>query len=968
MKFISYYMETKFSIEDIQMAYKRFKSYVYYDNFNLHIRHKISDFESGDIDKKIEDLCYNLNYFCSDNLTTVFNKLIKNSGYIILPKTFKSNEDRNKEVESTDAYLLTNKNISSFEVSKITILYDAPVELFIIATIWTTRINNYLNISSDNYGYVVPSIQNSKLLFEPYFNKYQEWRDKGINAAKQQIERGNNVLIITLDIKNYFHSVQVDFNALKKNIPVEDILTVKLTDIIESICKDHTIKIYGNTRKNPILPIGLPSSSIIANWILAEFDNDVKYLTAPVYYGRYVDDMFLVIANVEPDSGNVAQWMCNRFFQDGKVLKRNKKKNVLELKSKRCKGLVIQTEKLRLFYFDSHWSLAVLNKFQTTLQENSSAFWFLPNEEDLKTSLDDTYDLQYEDTINKFRSVSSCKVNKYGASVFLAKRLKLAILSPEKHDKSLSDEIFRFFNGLSIVSMYSMWEKVFTYFSITHDYKSICKLQTLIGNGINKINVTSVEYNIDDINSKIQQHLKEHMLNCLMLAKVFVKNNIGLKDTQNIVRDGAIKFKKALMTRHTYLSLPIFALTHKFIEEDVNISDFDIYDLESNNISSFISNRNWLIPRTIQLHEICTLQIPMSLYRNQSFYKKDGNYVNNEFITSCFNLFLKLNGEDLKKTIQNNKHKIYSETNDAGDRILRIYSEIIHVNTSSIKNRIKVGISNVNTDYKDIEAAILHGSSLDVKKRTRHIDILNQAEKIQSDILLLPEVFVPFDWLCAYADEARRKQRAMIFGLEHFSLNNICYNLAITLLPFEYRGRKEVLIIPRVKNHYSPSEVREIEGHRKQIPTKEFSTYHLFQWNGIQFSVYNCYELTDIVHRSIFRSELDILFAIEYNRDINYFSNISESVSRDLHCYYVQANTSDYGDSRVVEPKKRDYQNPVRVKGGDNDVILSYELDITALRVFQGKTHNLQKDDKKFKMTPPDFQHEKVDKRGNYNI
>lgn len=961
-------METKFSIEDIQTAYKRFKSYVYYDNFNLHIRHKISDFESEDIDKKIEELCDKLNCFCDGNSTSVFNKLIKDSGYIILPKTFKLNEDKNKVGEEADAYLLTNKNISSFEVSKITILYDAPIELFIIATIWTTRINNYLNISSDNYGYVVPSIQNSRLLFEPYFNKYQEWRDKGINAAKQQIERGNNVLIITLDIKNYFHSVQVDFSALKKNIPVEDILTRKLTDIIESICKDHTTKIYGSTKKKPILPIGLPSSGIIANWILAEFDKDIKYSTAPVYYGRYVDDMFLVVANVEPDSENVAQWMCNRFFQDGKVLKRDKKKNVLELKSKRCKDLVIQTEKLRLFYFDSHWSLAVLNKFQTTLQENSSAFWFLPNEEDLKTSLDDTYDLQYEDTINKFRSVSSCKVNKYGASVFLAKRLKLAILSPGKYDKSLSDEIFRFFNGLSIISMYSMWEKVFTYFSITHDYKSICKLQTLIGNGIDKVNVTSSEYNINDINIKIQQHLKEHMLNCLMLAKVLVKNNIGLKDTQSFVRDGAVKLKKALMTRHIYLPLPIFALTQKYIYEDINISDFDISDLESNNIPSFISNRNWLIPRNIQLHEICTLQIPMSLYRNQSFYKIDDNGVNNEFITSCLNLFLKLNGEDLKTTIQNKKHKMYSEMTDAGERVLRIYSEIIHANTGSIKNRIKVGISNVNTDYKDRETAILHGSSLDVKKRTRHIDILNQAEKIQTDILLLPEVFVPFDWLCAYADEARRKQRAMIFGLEHFSLKNICYNLAITLLPFEFRGRKEVLIIPRVKNHYSPSEIREIEGNRKQIPTKDFSTYHLFQWNGIQFSVYNCYELTDIVHRSIFRSELDILFAIEYNRDVNYFSNISESVSRDLHCYYVQANTAYYGDSRVVEPKKRDYQNPVRVKGGDNDVILSYELDIATLRKFQSKTHNLQKDDKEFKMTPPDFQHEKVDKRGNYNI
>lgn len=959
-------MKSKFNIEDIREAYKKLKSYIYYDNFNLHLRYNISDFESENIDTKLQKLCNNLNKYCEGNSIDVFDKLIEKSGYIILPKAFKSNEEKDNEDKDkkNDGCLLTNKNISSFEVSKITVLYDAPIELFIIATIWTTIINKELNISSDNYGYVVPPAKKSKLLFEPYFKKYQEWRDKGINAAKQQIERGNNVLIITLDIKNYFHSVQVDFNALKESISKENILAIKLTNIIELICKDHTAKIYGKNKEKPILPIGLPSSGIIANWILSEFDKDIKNSTAPVYYGRYVDDMFLVVTNVEPDSNDVAKWLCNRFFQNEKVLK--KVNDVLELKSERCSGLEIQTEKLRLFYFDAHWPLAVLNKFQTTLQENSSAFWFLPNEEDLKNSLDDTYDLQYEDTINKFRSISTCKVNKYGASVFLAKRLKLAILSPGKYDKSLRDEIFRFFNGLSIITMYSMWEKVFTYFSITHDYKSICKLQTLIGYGIDEIKINNefINYHIDDINDKIQQHLRTHMLNCLMLAKVFIKNNIGLARTQTTIREGAIKFKKALMTRHYYLPLPIFALTPKFINEDINISDFDISDLESNNILSDISSRSWLIPRNIQLHEICTLLIPILLSENQSFYNKNNNTIFNAFIKLCLTLYNNLNGENLKTTIQNKKHKSYFETTDTEKKVLRIYSEIIHVNTSSTKNKIKIGISNVNTNFEDIETAILNGSSLDVKKRSRHIDILNQAEKIQTDILLLPEVFVPFDWLCAYADEARRKQRAMIFGLEHFSLKRICYNLAITLLPFEYCGKKEVLIIPRIKNHYSPNEIMRIEGNRKQIPSKQFSNYHLFQWNGIQFSVYNCYELTDIVHRSIFRSELDILFAIEYNRDVNYFSNISESVSRDLHCYYVQANTSSYGDSRVVEPKKTDYQNPVRVKGGNNDVILSYELDIATLRRFQYQTHNLQRDSGAFKMTPPDFQHEKIDKRG----
>lgn len=966
-------MSKEITIEDIHEAYKKFKSYIYYDNFNLHLRGKLADFETEELDKKLEDLCKNLKQFCKGGAIDVFKSMIEGSTYIVFPKSFKSSDGTRNE---GDACVLTNKNVSSFNVSKITILYDAPIELYIISTLWTIRAHEYLNISSDSYGYVVPKYPKSRLLFEPYFNKYQEWRDRGISAAKQQIERGNNVLMITLDIKNFFHSVKVDFVSLKKKLPKGNVKI--LTDIIELICKDHTAKIFGiRDEGKPILPIGLPSSGIIANWILSEFDKDIKNSTSPVYYGRYVDDMFLVITNVEPDSKNVTDWICNRFFHDKKVLKKSTDrdgKKFLSLVSKRCDGLEIQSQKLRLFYFDAHWSLAVLNKFQTTLQENSSAFWFLPNEEDLKNSLDDTYDLQYEDTINKFRSISSCKVNKYGASVFLAKRLKLAILSPGKFDKELTEDIFRFFNGSSIVSMYSMWEKVFTYFSITHNYKAICRLQTQIGKEIKRVRVAkeglACDYKIEKkvIGKRMREHLKEHMLKCLMLAKVFVRKNIGLKSSQDDIRDGAVKFKRSLMTRHSYLPLPIFALTQKFIEEDMDISDFNISYLQQCDIYSFIEERNWVIPRNIHLHEICSWKIPKLLAETPfTFYKKgEKDNVENSYLSSCIDYFNKFNGfegKGLNEIIRFKSHKTYSETIGTS-KMLRIYSEIIHVETNSAQSTINVGISNVHTSSNDIETAILHTSSLDGKKRMRHIDILNQAEKIRTDILLLPEVFVPFDWLCAYADESRRKQRAMVFGLEHFSLNNICYNLAITLLPFEYCGRKEVLIMPRIKNHYSPQEIITIKGNRKEIPVTDYSVYHLFQWRGIQFSVYNCYELTDILHRSIFRSELDILFAIEYNRDVNYFGNISESISRDLHCYYIQANTSYYGDSRVVEPKKSVSQNPVRVKGGDNDVILSYELDISALRKFQSQIYVLQKDDPEFKVTPPDFQHEKVEKRG----
>ena len=67
---------------------------------------------------------------------------------------------------------------------------------------------------------------------------------------------------------------------------------------------------------------------------------------------------------------------------------------------------------------------------------------------------------------------------------------------------------------------------------------------------------------------------------------------------------------------------------------------------------------------------------------------------------------------------------------------------------------------------------------------------------------------------------------------------------------------------------------------------------------------------------------MDIIFTPENNSDTTYFSNIIETMSRDLHAFMVQANTSIYGDSRITGPYGRNYRNIVQIKGGDNDSII----------------------------------------------
>ena len=131
--------------------------------------------------------------------------------------------------------------------------------------------------------------------------------------------------------------------------------------------------------------------------------------------------------------------------------------------------------------------------------------------------------------------------------------------------------------------------------------------------------------------------------------------------------------------------------------------------------------------------------------------------------------------------------------------------------------------------------------------------------------------------------------------------------------------------------------------------------YELFYWRDLWFSVYCCYELASITDRSLFQSLADLTVAVEWNRDVPYFSSIVESLCRDLHCYCIQVNSSDYGDSRVMVPAKSEERDLIKTKGGRNHTILTDHIKLGPLRAYQRKEYELQRDDFHFKATPPRF-------------
>ena len=192
-------------------------------------------------------------------------------------------------------------------------------------------------------------------------------------------------------------------------------------------------------------------------------------------------------------------------------------------------------------------------------------------------------------------------------------------------------------------------------------------------------------------------------------------------------------------------------------------------------------------------------------------------------------------------------------------------------------------------------------------------------------------------------------------GLEHITKDSTSFNFVVSVLPFTVNGINDATVLFRLKNHYSHGEEHLIRGNHLNVPTPEKYKYDLVNWRNVYFSTFYCFELANVEHRSLMKGKVDLLIGVEWNKDTNYFSNIVESTSRDLHCYIAQVNTSQYGDTRLTQPTDSARRDLLKLKGGINDAILVSQIDIPKLREFQRQKYTLTKGRSEFKPLPPDF-------------
>lgn len=958
------------TLEQIILAYRRLKSHVYHEN-SLSVLMSIAEYEDDEIDSKLLNLFEKIQRYQSNDKSSI-NELLTQVKFSLMPKSF--SDDR---IDGTGFFYTNQNKKKEYLVDRVTVFIDCPVEIHIISVLWIMLIGKYLDkeLGPHCYGNRLERNsdddfeENSIKLFKKYYINYSQWRDEGIQTAKDLHKIGLDVSILNLDIKNYYNSIDFDLNKFEEKIPDQYRWLNRLLIDIHSVYSEILTmnKIIPSNKK--ILPIGLHSSTILSNYYLINFDFSVKNILKPAFYGRYVDDIILVYANPKLRNENILDnfIMDNLISSDIPVKKSeeiDKSKGDFYIYVENNK-LYFQTKKVKLYNFNKDESVKLLEKFEAEIRKNSSEFRFEPESENILDDFENSsYKLTYSDTINKFRSVDSLSIDKLGISKHLSKLISATKISNEidiNIKQKLFNQIKECFSGQRGLELSSLWEKVFNFYTIHNAVEEIIdftKDQVIAIISIKKT-ITSEEIT-DELLDELKENLLIHLANCFAMSCSLnnlwftekVLNKIGGLDTKNKnnaiinaltfdhIEPKAKAIIKSNLLRHHLIYYPLLNYCKhphgiNFLSKKLYDKDFD-FDKKKINYS----------PRFVHYNELSLFY----QFKN-IFHPSDKSY----------ELLIKKTFEDylLFNKLNSPLYEPYFPSSN------ELNKECIQINVQNIPipNKLRVGIVNSKTLLNHSISSMKDMPILNYERFDEINHILNQSLKRQkSDLIVFPEISVPYQWLPHLTMFSKKNNVAIICGLEHITnKDKEVLNYVATILPFRYKNYNNAFVDLRLKKDYSPEETRQIEGRKGFIvPYKKMDDelLRLYRWNNIYFSVFNCFELADIRKRAMFRGKVDFVVTVEYNRDTNYFSNITDSISRDIHAYIIQVNTSEYGDSRITQPSDSTTKDILKIKGGDNVSLITSCINIKDLREFQKLNYTLQEGNRNFKYTPPNFKME----------
>jgi len=967
------------SLEDLGMAYRKAKVDMYYAGNPCWLQ--LQAYE--------ENLLQNLQVLRS-NLESTGCAWVEDKSFIgdwtLVAKGVKNIERKNGEVFSDpetqwDIYCQHEKPNTEFRL-----MAQPSIDFVVLSTLWVMKVGCKYDekLNDCSYGNRLRRQKKGKInpcslgTFSPYQQSFRGWRDKGIRAMKSGLDEGKQIVSITGDVSSFYHELDSNFLLQESFLRA---IGLQLSDVDKSLTELflQALKAWAdNTPLKTGLPVGLPASAVVANMALIELDRVIQEQINPLYYGRYVDDIILVMENPSDfkDSKKVWGWV---FSRSGGLLKwGDQKEEVLfvpaYLNSSR---ISFANKKNKVFFLQGSTGKTLVDSLARQIEERASEWRALPNlsgnPDEIATDLisatqgdgEAADNLRKADSLSMTRSKFAMKLRDFEAYE--------RDLSPEAWELHRKAFFKAYIEHTLVLPIYFDLEKylprVLRLATSCEDFAELKQMMETVLKLVEQVSddckptIKSCKeyYSTDNIIEKWKSYIHQVVEESLKAAFPARLSTEGKKLWSELFpNDGTVlSFDvsvKALQAAHTSLfNHDLATLPFRFI----GLPDFLVERrrMPAKKAVTYLQDAGQVVSDSVVtgLEHVC---------REGRLYKKDsGIPYGFLFATRPFNLtelfILFKNPYASGKAGSMSESILALRGFSSQDKMPVMHENVLELFSVKKASKKKVAVTCWATDDKSWIASVTKCADPCALNRYQRInDLFNDVLKCKTrpDYLILPELALPASWFIRFAQKLHGNGIALISGVEYLHRRGKKVSNQVWLaLPHDGLGFPSIMIYRQDKQRPALSEEKNLQqlAGLKLVPETRWSSPPVIRQGQLQFAMLVCSELTNIVYRSALRGKVDALFVPEWNKDTASFNALVESAALDIHAYIVQCNDRKYGDSRIRAPYKEVWQRDIiRLKGGVNDYFVVGEIDIEELRKFQSSHRS---PDKPFKPVPDGF-------------
>lgn len=1028
---------------DLFYAYRKAKADCYFERF-INVSEAFAEYESSIV----------------QNLQALLTKLREGSvaelleaglGTPVVVAKKLSSTSRNQKSKghgffSDAGRALTNLKATHDLTPEFRLIGDFPVTTHVISALWINTVGHFFDAQLDKsaYGSRLRRFRGANGVgqfhidalgsFEPYFSPYRRWRSGSIEAAKNELERDRRVIAVSLDLKSYYHNidpmcfVQSKFqDELGVNLnPWESQFTLALCSAMESWAKLAAEKINSHAAKSsraaPLsggLPIGLSAVRVLSNVLLAKWDRLVQRSLSPIYYGRYVDDILLVLH----DAGNLssAEDLFNFFISrlEGSLERVNVPATDPATDYRISLGddyqgsskLLLRESKSKAFFLEGQAGLDLLDSIEMEIASVASERRLMPDLEELDRSrsarvLSAAGSVSEEaDTLRRADGLS---VRRLGWSIQLR---QVETLARDLRPKDWTAERDRFYDFarnhilrpdrildhldylprlLSLAVSLSDWKQGLGLVDYASQSIDLLKKQEFTDAEINGRNVTS------DIDGLWSQLWGRTLLTCreaflrayrgsteensrTAVSAWSLRRRLQLEiDDEDLIKK-VVLLQRSDWARRSYRDIICRSANtwrkpepheEMLIDQHWSPSDFrDFlrYSLQSEEQGSRLSRVKGLGPESQASESWIPFLFPTRPYTPQeiAFYVPSCVEVRpqQEPPATLWGRYVNaMRGAWVSTALREGDLNRYGGSLGQEQQTLEEAAKLaprFQIGGAKERSKIRVGVTSLLTTEETWSLGANGSPDRGPIRYKRINDLVNHAirAKPRPTHLILPELSLPRAWLRSVSARLLDAGISLIAGLDYIEISGGKRRNEVALVLVDDRlGYRSSIQLHQTKSRPSPGEDYELQHKFGCALVSSDYPKPIYHHSGFVFGILICSELQNVHHRQHFQGKVDALIVLSWNRDRETFSALLESAALDVHSFVVLVNNRLYGDSRVRSPAKEAFRRDLcLLRGGENDYVVVVEIDPLPLREFQSRAKSWPEQGDLFKPVPEGF-------------